>query len=94
MFTKVYIVLYTIYFGVCIMSCVISVRIPRRLKEKMDLLKGDINWSDEIRRFIEAKVEEYWKLKVLREVRSVIEQLPEVPRGTVTGYVRKDRDSN
>jgi metal-responsive CopG/Arc/MetJ family transcriptional regulator len=34
------------------MSVVISVRIPRELKEKMDKLKH-INWSEEIRRAIQ-----------------------------------------
>lgn len=75
------------------MSVVISIRIPRRLKEKMDSL-GDVNWSEEVRRFLEKRVEELRRRKVLEEVRRVIEQLPEVPRGTVTRYVREDRDSH
>ena len=75
------------------MSTVISVRIPRKLKEEMDKLSDMVNWSEEIRRFLESKVEELRRVKVLREVRRTLEQLPEVPRGTVTGYVREDRDS-
>ena len=75
------------------MSVVISIRIPRRLKEKMDSL-GDVNWSEEVRRFLEKRVEELRRRKVLEEVRRVIEQLPEAPRGTVTRYVREDRDSH
>ncbi len=75
------------------MSVVISVRIPRKLKEEMDRLSTEVNWSEEIRRFLEARVEELKRVKVLREVRRVIEKLPEVPRGTVTRYVREDRDS-
>lgn len=77
-----------------IMSVVISVRVPRKLKEQMDMLKGYVNWSEEIRRFLEKRVEEARRLKILEEVRRVIESLPEVPRGTVTSYVREDRDSN
>ncbi len=76
------------------MSVVISVRVPRELKEKMELLRNSINWSEEIRRFLEARVEELYRVKVLKEVRKVIEQLPEVPQGTVVGYVRGDRDSH
>ena len=76
-----------------VLSVVISIRIPRRLKEKMDSL-GDVNWSEEVRRFLEKRVEELRRRKVLEEVRRVIEQLPEVPRGTVTRYVREDRDSH
>jgi len=76
------------------MSAVISVRIPRKLKEEMDKLRDVVNWNEEIRRFLESKVEELRRIKVLKEVRRIIEQLPEVPRGTVTSYLREDRDSN
>ncbi len=76
------------------MSVVISVRIPRKLKEQMDMLREYVNWSEEIRRFLEKRVEEARRMKVLGEVRRVIENLPEVPRGTITSYVREDRDSN
>ena len=76
------------------MSVVISIRIPRKLKEEMDKLKDMVSWNEEIRRFLKSRVEELRRIKVLKDVRRTIEQLPEVPRGTVTGYVRGDRDSN
>jgi len=76
------------------MSVVVSFRIPRELKEKMRELRGLVNWSEEVRKFLEEKVKEYSRKKALREVRAVIESLPEVPRGTITRYVREDRDSN
>ena len=75
------------------MSVVISVRVPRRLKEEMDKLRGYVNWSEEIRRFIEERVRELRRKLVLEEARRVIERLPEAPRGTAAGYVREDRDS-
>lgn len=75
------------------MSVVISLRIPRKLKEKMDMLKGDVNWSEEIRRFLQMRVEELYRRKILRKIRKVLEQIPESPRGTVVRYVREDRDS-
>ena len=75
------------------MSVVISVRIPRELKEKMNSLRDVVNWSEEIRRFLEKRVKELYREEVLREVRRVIEMLPEVPKDTVTGYVREDRNS-
>ena len=71
------------------MSTVVSFRIPRELKEKMRELGEFVNWSGEVRKFLEEKVKEYSRKKALREVRSVIESLPEVPK-----YVREDRDSN
>ncbi|MEL9940660.1 MAG: CopG family transcriptional regulator [Ignisphaera sp.] len=76
------------------MSVVICVRIPRKLKKQMDMLRGYADWSEEIRKFIERRVEELHRVRVLEEVRKVVEQLPEVSRGTVTRYVREDRDSN
>jgi len=72
---------------------VISVRVPRRLKEEMDKLGGDVNWSEEIRRFLEERVRELRRKRVLEEARRVIERLPEASRGTAAGYVREDRDS-
>lgn len=76
------------------MSTVISIRIPKRLKEQMDMLRDYVNWSEEVRRFLEKRVEEIRRIRVLEEARKVIEQLPEVPRGTATQYVRENRDSN
>ncbi|MCD6114514.1 MAG: CopG family transcriptional regulator [Thermoprotei archaeon] len=75
------------------MSTVISVRIPRKLKEKMDELKDLVNWSEEIRKFLEKRVEELHRRKVLEEIRKVLEKIPESPKGTAAKYVREDRDS-
>ena len=41
-----------------------------------------------------ASDEEVLRIHVLEDVRKVIEQVPEVPRGMVTRYVREDRDGN
>ncbi len=76
------------------MGDVISIRVPSRLKEKMEALKDRVKWSKEIRKFIEKRDKELWREKVLEEIDKVVEQLPEVPKGTVTKYVREDRDSN
>jgi len=76
------------------MGSIICVRVPSQLKKKMETLKDRVKWSKEIRKFIEEKVKELWREKVLEEIDEVIERLPEVPKGTVTKYVREDRDSN
>ncbi len=73
------------------MSVVISVRIPKKLKEEMDKL--DVVWSEEIRRFLEMRVNELKKRKKLEEVKKIIQSLPESPKGAVTSLVRDDRDS-
>ena len=60
----------------------------------MDKLSGYVNWSEEIRRFLEGRVKELRRKRVLEEARKVIEGLPELPPGTAVRYVREDRDSH
>ena len=48
------------------MSEVVSIRVPRELKEKMK--KYPIDWSSEIRRFIEERVRALELLEVLDEI--------------------------
>jgi len=84
----------TIDYKGCIMSVVISIRIPKKLKEKMDSLRDRVNWSEEIRKFLEKKVMEYYRQKIINEIHRVIERFPETKIGTAVKYVREDRDSN
>jgi|YelNatPaOPRAMG01_1025707.scaffolds.fasta_scaffold284713_1 metal-responsive CopG/Arc/MetJ family transcriptional regulator len=73
---------------------VISIRIPGELKKKIDSLKGLINWSEEIRKFIEGKIREIEQEKAIEELEALIQKLPETSRGLAARYVREDRDSN
>jgi len=59
----------------------------------MDALRGTINWSEEVRKFIENRIREYEQARAIEELEKIINRLPEVPKGTVTKYVREDRDS-
>jgi DNA-binding transcriptional regulator GbsR (MarR family) len=76
------------------MSDVLSIRIPKEIKRKMELLKDVVDWNEEIRKFLERRVDELYRRRIVEEVRRVIEKLPEMPRGAVTAYVREDRDSS
>ncbi|MEM1509336.1 MAG: CopG family transcriptional regulator [Thermofilaceae archaeon] len=76
------------------MDSVVSFRVPLELKRKMDELRGKINWSEELRKFVERRVQEYEQVKTIRELEEAIMGLPSMPRGTAVGYVREDRDSN
>ena len=76
------------------MSVTISFRVPKELKKKMDELRGTINWSEELRRYLERRIREYEQSKAIEELEKVIESLPPLPRGTAVGYVREDRDSH
>jgi len=71
---------------------VVSFRIPKALKEQMK--ETNINWSEEIRKFIEKKVREYKRVKALEEIDEMLASLPRARRGTARNYVREDRDSN
>ena len=73
---------------------VYSIRIPPEIKNEMNKLKGEINWSEEIREFIKSKIEEHKKRKVLQEVVAYIQTLPEAPKETAQKLVREDRDSH
>ncbi|ADI32031.1 hypothetical protein [Staphylothermus hellenicus] len=74
------------------MSVVLSIRIPKKLKEEMDKLKDLVDWPSEIRAFLEERVRRYKRIKVLREVDQILEQLPETPRGLADKLMREDRE--
>ncbi len=76
------------------MSVTVSFRIPRKLKEKMDRFRGYVNWSEEVRRFLEQRVRELEQTMAIEELEKIIRELPETPRGTAAKYVREDRDSH
>ena len=51
------------------MSDVLSIRIPKEIKRKMELLKDVVDWNEEIRKFLERRVDELYKRRVIEEVR-------------------------
>jgi len=70
---------------------VITVRIPRELKEAMEKL--DVNWSEEIRRFIARRVDEELRKRKLEDAITVLRETEGVERGFAGKAVRKYRDS-
>ncbi|RLE96126.1 MAG: CopG family transcriptional regulator [Thermoprotei archaeon] len=76
------------------MSVTVSFRVPRELKMKMDRLREHINWSEELRRFVENRIREYEQQRAIEELEELIKRLPPSPRGTAHEYVREDRDSD
>jgi len=71
---------------------VISFRIPEELKQR--LKEVDLNWSEEVRRFIEERVREYKREKALKEIDALLKDVPRPERGTASRYVREDRESH
>jgi len=45
-----------------------------------------------LKKFLESKIMNYIEVKVVEEVRRVIEKLPEILDGTIASYVREDHD--
>lgn len=76
------------------MSVVVSFKVRREVKELMDRFKDRINWSEELRRFVEEKVRE---LLARENFENVMRALSEagwgVPKGFSSSSVREDRDS-
>ncbi|KYH38152.1 MAG: hypothetical protein AYL29_001040 [Candidatus Bathyarchaeota archaeon B24] len=75
------------------MGDVISIRIPPEVKREMDRLRGEVNWSEEIRSFIKKRISEHKRRKALQELIAYIQTLPSAPGGTADKLVREDRDS-
>jgi len=76
------------------LSEIISVRIPKELKRKLDLFRDRVKWSKEIRAFLEKRVEELLRENAVESANKIIEKLPQIPKGTAVKYVREDRDSH
>jgi len=71
---------------------VISVRIPDELKAKMK--KYDINWSEEIRKFIASRISQEEKKRTIEMMHKLLAGGTPAEGGTAKRYVRDDRDSN
>jgi hypothetical protein len=63
------------------------------LRERMRGLK-DVKWSNVIRRFIEETVSRYEVEEAVRRVEEDLRDIPELPPGTVSSWVRVDRESH
>jgi hypothetical protein len=76
------------------LSTVLSIRIPRKLKEEMNKLKDVVDWKKEIISFIEQRIRYYKKYLVLKEIEKELEKHPLLPKGSRVRSVREDRDRN
>ena len=76
------------------MSSVISIRVPPDIKHEMERMKTEINWNEEIKRFLRNKIEEKKKKELLDNLITKREKCRELPGGTAARMVREDRDSH
>lgn len=70
---------------------VVSVKVSEVIKKKMKQV--EVNWSEEIRRYISNKIREVEKEQRLREIRGMLRGI-KAPKGTASALLRKDRDSH
>lgn len=77
------------------MSSTVSFKVSKSTKEKMMELKDEVNWAEELRRFVELKIME---VEAKRNKAMIISELKDapwsVPKGFLSRVVRDDRDSH
>ncbi|MCG3260269.1 MAG: hypothetical protein H7644_11010 [Candidatus Heimdallarchaeota archaeon] len=76
------------------MSTTMSLKIPEELREKMRKLKDQVEWSKEIREYIQKRIREIEGKKKLEEVHEMIKKTSSSPLGTARKIVREERDSH
>ena len=74
---------------------VVSFKIRKDVKEKMEKYKDRVNWAEELRRFVESRLRE---IEAEENIKKVVEELEKLhiksPKGFSSDSVREDRDSN
>lgn len=91
-FLKFIAMYYYVWYGVNLVSVVISIRIPRELKERLEEL--NVNVSKVVREFLEKYVSELELKRLREELRELRERLSgRVDPITIANLVREDRDS-
>ena len=71
---------------------VVSVKVSREVKEKMESLRGVVDWPREIRGFIVRRIEELERVKNVEMVENILKDLPVQPRGFTSRLVREGRE--
>ncbi|HDJ67036.1 MAG TPA: CopG family transcriptional regulator [Nitrososphaeria archaeon] len=74
------------------MSEVISFKVSRELKKRVEKLKGIIDWPSELRAFVEERVMAAERSLVIQKI---LERAPEkiLPAGSVVKAIREERES-
>jgi len=76
------------------MNQVISIRVPEETRSEMKKLRRVINWNQEIRAFIQKRVDDKKKDDILASVTERLKKNPALPSGSAAQLVRADRDSH
>jgi hypothetical protein len=73
---------------------VVSIKVPRCVKEKMKKHASSVEWPEEVRKLLIQKIEELERADALERVVKILEDIPSAPRGTAEKLVRRDRESH
>lgn len=74
------------------MNTVFSIRVPEQTRSEMKKFREFINWNQEIRNFIQKRIEDQKKDDVLALVTELLTKNHELPSGSAAQFVRSDRD--
>ncbi len=74
------------------MSVVIGVRIPKRLKEEIEKL--GINYSEEIRQYLEKRVREERARRIIARIEALRKKIKPIEENLSAKLIREDRDKN
>ena len=72
---------------------IVCARVFREVREKMKKFHN-INWSKLIRRFIEKTLSRLEAQELLKKIENDLRDVPILPAGTVSRWIRVDRDSH
>lgn len=77
------------------MSETVSFKVPKAVKAEMERLKGEVNWPEELRRYVAERIERAKREKAFKEVMEDLRRMgpANVPKGFSKRSVREDRDS-
>jgi hypothetical protein len=73
----------------------VSIRVSREVKEKMLKYKDRVNWAQEIRGFLEARIRQIEAEENIEKAMVHLSRLEvSAPKGSSAEYLRQDRDSH
>jgi len=74
---------------------VVSFKVKKEVKEKMEKYRDRVSWAEELRNFVEERIRMLEAEENIKKVVEELEKMPiETPRGFSVASVRKDRDSS
>jgi len=74
----------------CDILSIITIRIPKELKEKMRKYK-EINWSEVIRKALEEKIRIQEKIEAIRKIDEIRRKVKPVKKGELDKWIRENR---